>query len=305
LIRETAGNGVNLDHWRMNLRPRSNWVKEYLASQPFVSIQRSPGHLPQHAQHYCDILCPRFFIAAADARTPFRWRAWTWTRSGCHDSPNQSVRPTQRLSSAGGYRLIRTGCLAVEIWRRRATSSPGERRTESNPPYITHSLKVHIGVLFISLHHGAPSWSPLCSCWAAGSKSTPKQWWNRGMVFIFLKPSFTVGWRRIEPGNLGSWHQLAPDAKGVWEDRDDPDKLGPHARHPGEVLRTASQYARQRREAAHRAPQVGDSVCVCGMWIGLAGCSWAAWMWARLGWEGGNSAQNSVCPFSLFFFSNS
>jgi hypothetical protein len=112
-----------------------------------------------------------------------------------------------------------------------------------------------------------PSWISLCSRWAVGSKSTPKQWGNRGMVFIFLKPSFTVGWRRIEPRNLGSWHQLAPDAERVWEDRDDPDKLGPHARHLGERCWRASQYARcQRREATHRAPQVGDSVCVC------AGC---------------------------------
>jgi hypothetical protein len=179
----------------------------------------------------------------------------------------QPKRPRHpEIKQCRGYQLVRTSCRAVEFWRRRATSSPGERWTESNPPYIMHSLKVHTGALFISLHHGAPSWFPLCSRWAAGSKSTPKQWGNRGMVFIFLKPSFTVGWRWIEPGNLGSWHQLAPDAEGVCEDRDDPDKLGPHARHPGE--RCWGQHPSTRASAVRllTGPRKSVTVYVC------AGC---------------------------------
>ena len=40
-------------------------------------------------------------------------------------APNATVRS----------RLVRTGCRAVEFWRHIATSSPGERRTESNHHY--------------------------------------------------------------------------------------------------------------------------------------------------------------------------
>jgi hypothetical protein len=67
-------------------------------------------------------------------------------------------------------------------------------------------------------------------------------------------------------------------------------------------VRTASQYARQRREAAHRAPQVGDSVCVRDV-------NWASRLHmgrmdvSQVGLRGREFSPNPVCPFSLFFFS--
>jgi hypothetical protein len=160
-----------------------------------------------------------------------------------------------------------------------------------------------------SLHHGAPSWFSLCSRWAAGSKSTPKQWGNRGMVFIFLKPSFTVGWRWIEPGNLGSWHQLAPDAEGVWEDRDDPDRLGPHARHPGERCWGKRRRARTQVERlSHRAYMSALAFASAGTWF-LNGLDRRRVMNmgrrrtpGEMGREKGSAGPTVFCPFFFYLF---
>jgi hypothetical protein len=71
----------------------------------------------------------------------------------------QPKRPRHpEIKQCRGYQLVHTGYHAMEFWRRRATSSPGERRTESNHPNPAREE---------DLHHYSPSLSLSSSLSAA------------------------------------------------------------------------------------------------------------------------------------------
>jgi hypothetical protein len=88
------------------------------------------------------------------------------------------------IKQCRGYRLVRTGCRAVEFWRGRATSSPGERRTESNHPNPAREEDPHRCSPSLSL---SSSLSAAMAVVALGSSMVAKGLGRQGFIVLMKK----------------------------------------------------------------------------------------------------------------------
>jgi hypothetical protein len=129
------------------------------------------------------------------------------------------------IKQCRGYRLVRTGCRAVEFWRRRATSSPGERRTESNHPNPAREEDPHCCSPSLSL---SSSLSAAMAAVALGSSMVANGLGRQGFIVLMKKNLVDISWLEWTEHDAGSGF-CPPGSRSVGDER--PGRGGPPAGH--------------------------------------------------------------------------